>query len=118
MTEAVSLAVESLVSGEDGDGLLLNAQAQADTAVNHFNFLQDSLTNDDLVMALTHAEHVINILDGEDGLLFGDTNRDGKTQNPGDGIGVRVYLADAGWADLDSAGWCGRRGPAGSARCN
>ena len=47
-------------------------------------------------MALTHAEHVINILDGERGALFGDNNRDGKTQNPGDGIGVRGYLADAG----------------------
>ena len=85
-----------MVSDEAGEGLLLNAQAQAEMAVNHFSYLQDSLAGDDLVMALTHAEHVINILEGEDGLLFGDNNRDGKTQNPGDGIGVRVYLSRAG----------------------
>ena len=37
-------------------------------------------------------EHVVNILDGETGQFFGDLNLDGQMQNPGDGVGVRVYL--------------------------
>jgi hypothetical protein len=38
---------------------------------------------------------VVNILDGESGALFGDLNLDGQAQNPGDGVGVRVYLTAA-----------------------
>ena len=88
---------------EDLLNALVNAQTQTDLAAAHYAFLQDSLAADDLVMALTHTEHVINILQGEDGLLFGDNNRDGNTQNPGDGIGVGPYLAQASESAQDQA---------------
>ena len=74
---------------------LMDAVAQLGIAMSHAGLLGDSLAADDLAMAQAHAEHVINILDGEDGRYFGDINRDGKTQNPGDGVGVRGYLEQA-----------------------
>jgi hypothetical protein len=42
-----------------------------------------------------HAEHLVNILEGAEGVLFGDNDRDGQMQNPGDGIGVRGHLVSA-----------------------
>ncbi len=80
---------------------LAEAGEQLEVAVAHYDFLMDSLEADDLAMAQTHAEHVINILDGEDGRYFGDVNRDGKTQNPGDSVGVRGHLEQA---DKDAEG--------------
>ncbi|MCB0130259.1 MAG: hypothetical protein KDD78_05410, partial [Caldilineaceae bacterium] len=98
LDEEMAAAAETTAAdavSEDLLNALVNAQTQTDLAAAHYAFLQDSLGADDLVMALTHTEHVINILQGEDGLLFGDNNRDGNTQNPGDGIGVGPYLAQA-----------------------
>ncbi|MCP5101670.1 MAG: hypothetical protein GY943_39515, partial [Chloroflexi bacterium] len=77
------------------DGLLLNAQAQAKIARQHAGFAIESLNQNNLTEAKVHAEHVINILDGETGERFGDVNLDGQAQNPGDGVGVRAYLADS-----------------------
>ena len=93
-----------MLAEQEWQDALATANAQAALAVNHYDFLQGSLDADDLAMALVHTEHVINKLDGEDGLLFGDSNRDGKTQNPGDGVGVRVYLTDVGDQLLDLLG--------------
>ncbi len=100
-TEDGTSLITALLAEQEWQDALADAKAQAAMAANHYDFLQDSLAGDDLAMALAHAEHVINILDGEDGLLFGDSNRDGKTQNPGDGIGVRAHLAGAGEPLLD-----------------
>jgi tRNA A-37 threonylcarbamoyl transferase component Bud32 len=78
-----------------GKPLLPAGQAELALAQEHTTMLLDALTTDDLLMAQRHAEHVVNILDGESGALFGDLNLDGQAQNPGDGMGVRTYLAAA-----------------------
>ena len=80
---------------DEADGLFAMAAAQVDLALGHSGFLADELASDSLDAAKNHAEHVINILDGEDGLFYGDNNRDGQAQNPGDGVGVRGYLEQA-----------------------
>jgi formylglycine-generating enzyme required for sulfatase activity len=54
-----------------------------------------ALDEDNVPEAQRHAEHVINLLDGKDGFTYGDLNRDGQAQNPGDGYGIRAYLDDA-----------------------
>lgn len=74
---------------------LVDADIQLDIALRHAGFMQDALNADDLAEALNHAEHVINILDGVTGDNFGDFNGDNQAQNPGDDVGVRVYLAQA-----------------------
>ncbi|MEM8863335.1 MAG: hypothetical protein AAGD96_33915, partial [Chloroflexota bacterium] len=69
--------------------------------LQHSNFAAESLAANDLAGARRHAEHTINILEGEFGENFGDLDGDGQAQNPGNGVGVMTYLLDAE-AFLDS----------------
>ena len=97
-TELAQQIQQLLVIGDDGKGALLGAEQQVGAAFQHYGFSQVGLNAGNLNEAKHHMEHVINILDGEDGELFGDVNQDGQTQNPGDGVGVRGYwirVADA-----------------------
>ncbi len=82
-------------NGAESVGLLPNANAQLAIAVQHGGFLADALAAANFDEARRHAEHVVNILDGAAGSHYGDLNGDGQAQNPGDGYGVRAYLADA-----------------------
>ena len=79
----------------NGKAFLIGAQEQMHHAMEHTGFLLDELANDNIREAQRHAEHVINILDGEAGSSFGDLDGDTVAQNPGDGVGVRGYLAGA-----------------------
>jgi plastocyanin len=76
-------------------GFLLGAQEQLQLAREHAEFLRNALVDGALAEAHRHAEHVVNILNGEAGEIFGDLDRDGVPQNPGDGVGVLGYLAGA-----------------------
>ncbi len=79
----------------DGQGFLLGAEAQTALAAQHAGLSLEALNANDLEGAKQHAEHVINILDGEGGKAFKDYTGDGVAQNPGDGLGVRNYLLGA-----------------------
>ena len=79
----------------DSNAFLIGAQSQIQVAIEHTGFLLDELANDNLREAQRHAEHVVNILDGETGETFGDLDGDTVAQNPGDGFGVRAYLEGA-----------------------
>jgi serine/threonine-protein kinase len=83
---------ELLVAAPESSPLLVGGLEQARVAQDHVGFALESLAATDLAEAKRHTEHVVNILDGEDGLVFGDLDGDGQTQNPGDGFGVRRYL--------------------------
>ncbi|MEZ4861397.1 MAG: SUMF1/EgtB/PvdO family nonheme iron enzyme [Caldilineaceae bacterium] len=76
-------------------GLLVAAHGQGQIAVQHTGFLRNALDTTDLPEARRHSEHIVNILDGESGLVYTDLDRDGLIQNPGDGVGVRVYLEES-----------------------
>lgn len=76
-------------------GYLPGAEEQAQLAADHGGFMSDSLAAGNLAVAQNHAEHVINILAGQDNSAFGDLNGDGQAQNPGDGFGVILYLERA-----------------------
>lgn len=84
------------VSELDEQGFLPGAESQINIAQDHAGFIQESLAQNNLDAARLHAEHVINTLDGESGDNFGDLNQDGQAQNPGNGVGVRLYLQEAG----------------------
>ncbi len=64
---------------------------QSALAWEHAQLAQNSALAGDLTGTRLHAEHVWNILHGEQSELFGDINEDGQTQNPGDGYGVWPY---------------------------
>ena len=89
-----------LISSSDPEagatsGFITAAQQQATIAVQHTGFLRNALGETDLPQARRHAEHIINILDGKNGFMYGDLDRNGRTENPGDGVGVRSYLDEA-----------------------
>ena len=79
----------------DGKGFLIGADEQMLLATEHGGLLQGEVAAGNLGEARRHAEHVINILDGETGATFGDLDGDGVVQNPGDGFGVRNYFIGA-----------------------
>lgn len=73
---------------------------QAELALTHAEYALDALAAGDLTGGRMHSEHVWNIWHGEGSVYFGDVNEDGRTQNPGDGYGVKPYaLAVAEVAD-------------------
>lgn len=81
------------LTNQDESGVLDKAQNQARMALDHAQFLTQSLEKGDLADAKRHAEHVVNILQGVSGPRYGDIDGDGNLQNPGDDIGVLGYLS-------------------------
>lgn len=79
----------------EGKAFLIGAREQLGFALEHTSLLLDELANGNLREAQRHAEHVVNILDGETGPNFGDLDGDTLAQNPGDGYGVRAYFVGA-----------------------
>lgn len=90
---ALGLAANMLpVAGEPAmaQGTLTPAQKlleQVRIAIQHATF---SLNSAEMNSRLTHAHHVVNILEGTQGPNF-----DGSKGNPGDGYGALHYAADA-----------------------
>ena len=72
-------------------GILTNLKEQLTIA--HFHATLAS-TSQGLGGVRQHAEHVINIIEGSRGPNYGDLNEDGRTENPGDDIGVLGHAAD------------------------
>lgn len=73
-------------------GLLVGAQEQMDVAIYHSGLALEALAAGNLAEAKLHSEHVVNVLEGENGPNYGDWDGDGLAQNPGDGFGVRAYM--------------------------
>jgi plastocyanin/uncharacterized membrane protein YozB (DUF420 family) len=71
--------------------LLELRQLGADLYV-HAVELQDAVDRDSLPAVKRHAEHLINLVEGEDGLHYGDNDTDGHLEDPGDGIGLLARL--------------------------
>ncbi len=67
-------------------------QAQAVHFSSHQGLIVSGVAAGDLAQAKSHAEHVINIVEGSQSSMYGDWNGDGLTQNPGDDFGLAPYL--------------------------
>ena len=87
--------VTAFDANPEGKAFLIGAEEQLLLAMEHTGFMLEELAGDDIREAQRHAEHVVNILDGETGPHFGDLDGDSVAQNPGDGFGVRAYLEGA-----------------------
>jgi hypothetical protein len=90
--------VESWPAGAD-NGILTNLKMQLDAAMTHAELARNSATIDDLRQ---HTQHVINIVEGEDG-----DNFDASAGNPGDGVGILAHAQDrkhAGFAAASAPG--------------
>jgi plastocyanin len=69
-------------------GLEIGLLRQAEELRRHAEFMRDSQAADNWAGVKLHAEHVVNIIEGDKGPNFGDLDKDGKVTNPGDGYGL------------------------------
>jgi len=76
-------------------GFAVGMKEQGKLAETHARLALADAKAGNLAGAKTHAEHIVNIIEGSKGKNYGDLNKDGKIDNPGDGIGVLVYATDA-----------------------
>jgi hypothetical protein len=84
-----------VVSWQGDNGILTNLQIQLDVAQAHAALARNSDNLDDLRL---HTQHVINIIEGEDGANF-----EASAGNPGDGIGVLMHAQDRKHAGFAAA---------------
>ena len=80
----------------DGGGLGVGARREIGVARLHAELAKAAVDDGDVDGAKQHAEHVVNILEGASGENFVDLDGNGTAQNPGDGFGALLYVADAG----------------------
>jgi serine/threonine-protein kinase len=59
---------------------------------SHINNALNSIAGESLSGSKQHSEHVINIIEGRDGELYSDWDDNGRTENPGDDVGLLSYL--------------------------
>lgn len=71
--------------------LLELRQLGADLYV-HAVELQDAVDRRSLPAVTRHAEHLINLIEGEEGPRYGDNDADGHLEDPGDGTGLLARL--------------------------
>jgi plastocyanin len=69
-------------------GFALGLRQQSDLVLLHAQFLRDAVNENNLANLQFHAEHLVNIIEGEHGAHYGDLNGNGKIENPGDGFGL------------------------------
>jgi len=80
--------------------LLELRQLGADLYV-HAVELEDATARDSLPAVMRHTEHLINLIEGKEGLHYGDNDFDGYMEDPGDGIGLIARLDAVATAAAD-----------------
>ncbi len=94
--EQTSSLVRLVAEEHPGDPLSANLPDYIALQANHFSshagFALDGLEEGDFGAVKLHTEHVINILDGREGELYGDWNGDDSAENPGDEVGLLALL--------------------------
>ncbi|MBI3980163.1 MAG: cupredoxin domain-containing protein [Chloroflexi bacterium] len=75
----------------NGTAFAVGLRRQIDLAATHALLADNEAKAGNMAGARWHAEHVVNIVEGSKGSNYGDVNRDGRTENPGDGFGVLAY---------------------------
>jgi plastocyanin/uncharacterized membrane protein YozB (DUF420 family) len=58
----------------------------------HAAEMDDAARRQSLDTVHRHAEHVVNLIEGKGGPHYGDLDRDGRLEDPGDGTGLLNYL--------------------------
>ena len=66
-------------------------QAGGDIVI-HADEMQAAAGRGNLAAAKRHAEHLINLIEGNTGADYGDVDHDGVVEDPGDGTGALTYL--------------------------
>jgi plastocyanin len=81
----------------DQVGYAIGLRQESDKVLLHAQFLQDAVDESNLANVLFHAEHLVNMIEGQGGEHYGDLNGNGKIENPGDGFGLLENGDQAGY---------------------
>ena len=92
---------------------LARLQRAADDVAIHADELQAAAARGNLSTTKRHAEHLINLIEGKSGADYGDIDKDGLVEDPGDGTGALNYLTRVR-EDATSAGSSGAQAVAAS----
>jgi hypothetical protein len=85
--------LDELSNGEPTSARILRGlTSEASTHDSHLGFSVTAARGDNLGGAKLHAEHTINILEGEASSAYGDWDQNGRAENPGDHFGLIAYL--------------------------
>ncbi|HEY3344270.1 MAG TPA: cupredoxin domain-containing protein [Anaerolineaceae bacterium] len=68
----------------------------ADDLQIHADEMAQAVDRGNLETAKRHAEHIINLVAGKNGAGYGDADHNGVVEDPGTGVGLLTYLAQAG----------------------
>jgi plastocyanin len=93
--QSLALIRTVTVSAPDTPGNLpyaFGARLQTEEVIRHVEFIRLALELGSIADAQRHAEHVVNIIEGANGALFGDIDGEHGVQNPGDGFGLLSYI--------------------------
>ena len=74
-----------------GTASLQGLRQQSASLRLHSAILREAAVNGDLAGMRRKAEHLVNLIEGSTGALFGDHDRDGRAEDPGDGVGLLPY---------------------------
>ena len=58
----------------------------------HAMEIEDAADRGNLGTAKRHAEHLVNLIEGKKGAHYGDLDKNGIVEDPGDGTGALVYV--------------------------
>lgn len=79
------------------------ARLQTEELLRHAAYVQTAYDFLSIADAQRHAEHIVNLLEGEQGEHFGDLDGAHGVQNPGDGFGILPYVTSMQAAAQDAA---------------
>ncbi|MBI1802561.1 MAG: anti-sigma factor [Chloroflexi bacterium] len=80
----------------DKVGYAVGLHDQSDHLLIHAAELRSALDRGNLAAIKRHAEHLINLLEGKKGAEYGDSDKDGQIEDPGDGFGMMGYIEQIG----------------------
>jgi plastocyanin len=90
-------ALASLPGAPNTTSAAAGALEQAEELQLHVDLARGAARANDVAGVQRHAEHVVNLLEGQQGANFGDRNSDGRIQNPGDGFGLLESTGQPGY---------------------
>jgi plastocyanin/uncharacterized membrane protein YozB (DUF420 family) len=81
-----------LAPRETGVSPVAQLKRSAEDIQIHADELQSAAGRGNFKTAKRHAEHLINLIEGKTGADYGDVDKDGYAEDPGDGVGAINYL--------------------------
>jgi serine/threonine-protein kinase len=85
--------LDELSNGQPSSSRIVSGmRSEVSTHDSHLGFSLAAVQAGDLTAAKQHAEHTINILEGEASQAYGDWDQNGRAENPGDRFGLIAYL--------------------------